>query len=54
MIMDGEAHDLFAGLIDLWGEAKATSFLRSRAGTEGPIFATISYVYDSARRYRRA
>src|SRR6266481_2290236 len=29
MIMDLEAHDLFAGLIDLWGEQKATSFLRS-------------------------
>ena len=52
MIMDGEAHDLFAGLIDLWGEAKATSFLRSLARAEGPIFATIAYLYDSARGYR--
>ena len=29
MIMDAEAHDLFAGLIDLWGEAKATSFSKA-------------------------
>ena len=28
MIMDMEAHDLFAGLIDLWGESQATSFLK--------------------------
>ena len=28
LLMDGEAHDLLAGLIDLWGEAKATSFLK--------------------------
>jgi iron(III) transport system substrate-binding protein len=28
LLMDAEAHDLLAGLIDLWGEAKATSFLR--------------------------
>ena len=28
MIMDMEAHDLLAGLIDLWGESKATAFLR--------------------------
>src|ERR1044071_4201313 len=27
LIIDAEDHDLLAGLIDLWGEAKATSFL---------------------------
>ena len=26
LLMDAEAHDLLAGLIDLWGEAKATVF----------------------------
>ena len=39
MIMDMEAHDLFAGLIDLVGREQGNRFLRSLAsGTEGPIF----------------
>ena len=40
LLMDGEAHDLLAGLIDLWGETKATGFLRQIAGrTSGEILA---------------
>jgi len=34
MIMDMEAHDLLAGLIDLWGESKATAFLRRLASEQ--------------------
>jgi len=53
MIMDLEAHDLFAGLIDLWGEAKRQAPEDFGCGTKGPIFTTIAYLHDTARRYRR-
>jgi iron(III) transport system substrate-binding protein len=43
MIMDLEAHDLFAGLIDLWGEAKATSFLKSLAAEQKVRFSRQSH-----------
>jgi iron(III) transport system substrate-binding protein len=45
MIMDVEAHDLFAGLIDLWGEAKATDFLRRLAGESRVRFSQQSHTF---------
>ncbi len=45
MIMDIEAHDLLAGLIDLWGEAKATSFLRSLATEQRVRFSRQSHAF---------
>ncbi|HUK40770.1 MAG TPA: extracellular solute-binding protein [Candidatus Acidoferrales bacterium] len=45
MIMDLEAHDLFAGLIDLWGEQKATSFLRSLAMEQKVHFSRQSHTF---------
>jgi len=39
MIMDMEAHDLLAGLIDLWGESKATAFLRRLASEQKVRFS---------------
>ena len=45
MIMDLEAHDLFAGLIDLWGETKATSFLRSLVAEQKVRFSRQSHTF---------
>jgi iron(III) transport system substrate-binding protein len=45
MIIDLEAHDLFAGLIDLWGEAKATSFLRSLVAEQKVRFSRQSHTF---------
>jgi iron(III) transport system substrate-binding protein len=45
MIMDMEAHDLLAGLIDLWGEAKATDFLRRLAGEQRVRFSRQSHTF---------
>ena len=45
MIMDSEAHDLLAGLIDLWGEAKATSLLRSLATEQRVRFSRQSHTF---------
>jgi len=45
MIMDMEAHDLLAGLIDLWGESKATSFLRSLATEQKVRFSRQSHSF---------
>ena len=45
MIMDVEAHDLFAGLIDLWGEARATSFLRSLVVDQKTTFSRQSHTF---------
>ena len=45
MIMDLEAHDLFAGLIDLWGEQKATSFLRSLVTEQKVRFSRQSHTF---------
>jgi len=43
--MDMEAHDLLAGLIDLWGESKATSFLRSLATEQKVRFSRQSHSF---------
>ena len=45
LLMDGEAHDLLAGLIDLWGEAKATSFLRQIAQEQKVTFSRQSHTF---------
>ena len=45
MIMDLEAHDLFAGLIDLWGESKATSFLKSLVTEQKVTFSRQSHTF---------
>jgi iron(III) transport system substrate-binding protein len=45
LLMDGEAHDLLAGLIDLWGEAKATSFLRQLVQEQRVTFARQSHTF---------
>ncbi len=43
--MDVEAHDLFAGLIDLWGEAKASAFLKSLAAEQNVRFERQSHTF---------
>jgi iron(III) transport system substrate-binding protein len=45
LLMDGEAHDLLAGLIDLWGEAKATSFLKQLVQEQKVTFARQSHTF---------
>ena len=45
LLMDTEAHDLLAGLIDLWGEAKATSFLRQIAQDQKVTFSRQSHTF---------
>jgi iron(III) transport system substrate-binding protein len=45
LLMDGEAHDLLAGLIDLWGEAKATSFLRQIAQEQKVTLSRQSHTF---------
>jgi iron(III) transport system substrate-binding protein len=45
MIMDMEAHDLLAGLIDLWGESKATAFLRRLASEQKVRFSRQSHAF---------
>ena len=45
LIMDAEAHDLLAGLIDLWGEAKATAFLRQLAQEQRVTFSRQSHTF---------
>src|SRR5207249_5298018 len=45
MIMDMEAHDLLAGLIDLWGESKATAFLRRLASEQKVRFSSQSHSF---------
>jgi iron(III) transport system substrate-binding protein len=45
MIMDAEAHDLLAGLIDLWGEKRATHFLQQLADTQAVRFARQSHTF---------
>jgi iron(III) transport system substrate-binding protein len=45
MVMDMEAHDLLAGLIDLWGEAKATDFLRRLAADSAVRFSRQSHTF---------
>jgi iron(III) transport system substrate-binding protein len=45
MIMDMEAHDLLAGLIDLWGEQKATAFLKRLASEQKVRFSRQSHSF---------
>jgi len=45
LIMDGEAHDLLAGLVDLWGEAKATNFLRQIAQDQKVTLSRQSHTF---------
>ena len=45
MIIDAEDHDLLAGLIDLWGEAKATSFLKQIAQDQKATFSRQSHTF---------
>lgn len=45
MIMDMEAHDLLAGLIDLWGESRATTFLRRLASEQKVRFSRQSHSF---------
>ena len=45
MIMDAEAHDLLAGLIDLWGEEKASAFLTRLAVEQKVRFARESHTF---------
>ena len=45
MIMDLEAHDLLAGLIDLWGQERAVSFLKKLAVEQGVRFSRQSHTF---------
>jgi iron(III) transport system substrate-binding protein len=45
LLMDAEAHDLLAGLIDLLGEAKATTFLRQIAQDQKVTFSRQSQTF---------
>ena len=43
--MDVEDRDLLAGLIDLWGEAKATTFLKQIAQEQKVTFLRQSHTF---------
>ena len=45
LIIDAEDHDLLAGLIDLWGEAKATSFLSQIAQEQKVTLSRQSHTF---------
>ena len=45
LIIDAEDHDLLAGLIDLWGEAKATAFLKQIAQEQKATFSRQSHTF---------
>ena len=45
LIMDAEDHDLLAALIDLWGEAKATSFLSQIAQEQKVTLSRQSHTF---------
>jgi iron(III) transport system substrate-binding protein len=45
MIMDNTAHDLLAGLIDLWGEAKAAAFLKRLADEQKVTLSRQSHTF---------
>jgi len=45
MIMDVEAHNLFAGLIDLWGQAKTVDFFRKLAVEQEVVFSRQSHAF---------
>ena len=45
LVIDAEDHDLLAGLIDLWGEAKATSFLTQIAQEQKVTLSRQSHIF---------
>ena len=45
LVMDAEDHDLLAGLIDLWGEVKATGFLKQIAQEQKVTFSRQSHTF---------
>jgi iron(III) transport system substrate-binding protein len=45
LVMDAEDHDLLAGLIDLWGEAKAAGFLKQIAQEQKVTFSRQSHTF---------
>lgn len=45
LLMDAEAHDLLAGLIDLWGEKKAGAFLQELVAKQEVTFARQSHTF---------
>ncbi len=45
LLMDAEAHDLLAGLIDLWGEKKAQTFLQELVQKQQVTFARQSHTF---------
>ena len=45
MIMDIEAHDLLAGLIDLWGQERAVSYLKKLATEQAVRFSRQSHTF---------
>jgi iron(III) transport system substrate-binding protein len=45
MIMDVEAYNLFAGLVDLWGQEKAVDFLKKLAGEQAVLFSRQSHAF---------
>jgi iron(III) transport system substrate-binding protein len=45
LIMDAESYDLFAGLIDLWGEPKAATFLKKIAHDQNVRFSRQSHTF---------
>ena len=45
LLMDAEAHDLLAGLIDLWGEKKAGDFLKDLVAKQEVTFARQSHTF---------
>ncbi|HEX9455134.1 MAG TPA: extracellular solute-binding protein [Candidatus Binatia bacterium] len=45
LVMDAEDHDLLAGLIDLWGEAKATGFLKQIAQEQKVTLSRQSHTF---------
>jgi len=45
LVMDAESYDLLAGLIDLWGEAKATTFLKKIGQEQKVTFSRQSHTF---------
>lgn len=45
LVMDAESYDLLAGLIDLWGEAKATTFLKKISHEQKVTFSRQSHTF---------
>ena len=45
MIMDVEAHNLFAGLVDLWGQGKAVDFFKKLSVEQEVLFSRQSHAF---------